>query len=145
VVLTSEIARRLGMRQPSRYKYFPSLHGVYDALFARGLERSGAAVRAATEPLPPGAERLRAGARDWVRWAVENPALAQLLCWRVVPGFCSRDRSLPDVHHARVRAAVPDQVHAGDVEGLITKRRARRAQPVGRARIWGISVSRFLL
>ena len=32
----SEIARRLGMRQPSLYKYFPSLHAVYDALFARG-------------------------------------------------------------------------------------------------------------
>jgi AcrR family transcriptional regulator len=83
----SEIARRLGIRQPSLYKYFPSLHGVYDALFARGLERSGAAVHAAAEPLPPGVPRVRAGARAWVRWAVENPALAQLLCWRPVPGF----------------------------------------------------------
>jgi AcrR family transcriptional regulator len=83
----SEIARRLGMRQPSLYKYFPSLHGVYDALFARGLERSGAAVLAAARPLPPGVPRIRAGARAWVAWAVENPALAQLLCWRPVPGF----------------------------------------------------------
>jgi AcrR family transcriptional regulator len=83
----SEIARRLGMRQPSLYKYFPSLHGVYDALFARGLQRSGAAVLAAAEPLPAGVPRLRAGARAWGRWATENPALAQLLCWRPVPGF----------------------------------------------------------
>jgi len=83
----SEIARRLGMRQPSLYKYFPSLHGVYDALFARGLERSGAAVHAAARPLPPGVARIRAGARAWIAWAVENPALAQLLCWRPVPGF----------------------------------------------------------
>jgi AcrR family transcriptional regulator len=83
----SEIARRLGMRQPSLYKYFPSLHGVYDALFARGLDRSGAAVFAAAEPLPPGVPRIRAGARAWIAWAVENPALAQLLCWRPVPGF----------------------------------------------------------
>src|SRR6266571_2090555 len=83
----SEIARRLGMRQPSLYKYFPSLHAVYDALFARGLQRSDAAVRAAAEPLPPGVPRIRAGARAWVRWAVENPALAQLLIWRPVPGF----------------------------------------------------------
>jgi AcrR family transcriptional regulator len=87
----SEIARRLGMRQPSLYKYFPSLHGVYDALFARGLEHSGAAVHAAAEPLPPGVARIRAGARAWIRWAVENPALAQLLCWRPVPGFAPRE------------------------------------------------------
>src|SRR6266567_5050801 len=36
----SEIAHRLGMRQPSLYKHFPSLHAVYDALFGRGLARS---------------------------------------------------------------------------------------------------------
>jgi AcrR family transcriptional regulator len=83
----SEIARRLGMRQPSLYKYFPSLHGVYDALFARGVARSYAAVQAAVEPLPPGVARIRVGTRAWVRWAVENPALAQLLVWRPVPGF----------------------------------------------------------
>lgn len=83
----SEIARRLGIRQPSLYKYFPSLHAVYDALFARGLARSYAAVRAATEPLPAGVGRIRAGGGAWLRWAVENPALAQLLVWRPVPGF----------------------------------------------------------
>src|SRR5262245_5416454 len=83
----SEIARRLGMRQPSLYKYFPSLHAVYDALFARGLERSGAAVRAAIEQGPRGMATFRAAARAAVRWAVENPALAQLLYWRPVPGF----------------------------------------------------------
>ena len=87
----SEIARRLGMRQPSLYKYFPSLHAVYDALFARGLERSGAAVRAAMraadEQGQGGVATIRAGARAAVRWAVENTALAQLLYWRPVPGF----------------------------------------------------------
>jgi AcrR family transcriptional regulator len=83
----SEIARRLGMRQPSLYKYFGSLHAVYDALFARGLERSGAAVQAAIEQGPRDVETIRAAARALVRWAVENPALAQLLYWRPVPGF----------------------------------------------------------
>jgi AcrR family transcriptional regulator len=83
----SEIARRLGIRQPSLYKYFPSLHAVYDALFARGLARSVAAVLAAAAPQPAGVPRIRAGAKAWVRWAVDNPALAQLLVWRPVPGF----------------------------------------------------------
>jgi AcrR family transcriptional regulator len=83
----SEVARRLGMRQPSLYKYFPSLHGVYDALFARGLERSQSAVRTAADASPRGVARIRAGSRAYVRWSVENPALAQLLIWRPVPGF----------------------------------------------------------
>jgi hypothetical protein len=32
-------------------------------------------------------EQIRAGATAVVRWAVEHPALAQLLHWRPVPGF----------------------------------------------------------
>lgn len=83
----SEIARRLGIRQPSLYKYFPSLHAVYDALFARGLALMEAAVMAAVTPLPTGVARIRAGAKAWIRCAVDNPALAQLLVWRPVPGF----------------------------------------------------------
>lgn len=83
----SEVARRMGMRGPSLYKYFPSRHAFYDALFARGLEAQQAAVRTAIDGLPRGTPRIRAGAAAVVRWAVEHPALAQLLHWRPVPGF----------------------------------------------------------
>ncbi|WP_284493840.1 TetR/AcrR family transcriptional regulator [Blastococcus capsensis] len=84
----SEVARRLGMRAPSLYKYFPSgLHALYDALFARGMEEAKAATERAVAGLAPGAARLRAAGRGYVRWAVENPGLAQLLHWRAVPGF----------------------------------------------------------
>lgn len=83
----SEVARRTGMRGPSLYKYFPSLHALYDALFARGLAESLAVVHAAADEQEPGVARLRAGARAVVRWSIENPALAQQLFWRVVPGF----------------------------------------------------------
>ena len=82
----SEVARRLGIRQPSLYKYFASLHAMYDALFARGLARSEEAVLAAVDGLD-GVPRLRAAGTALVRWAVANPALAQLLFWRPVPGF----------------------------------------------------------
>jgi AcrR family transcriptional regulator len=83
----SEVARRMGIRGPSLYKYFPSRHAFYDALFARGLAAQQAAVRSAVEGLPRGVPRIRAGAQAVVRWAVEHPALAQLLHWRPVPGF----------------------------------------------------------
>ncbi len=83
----SEVARRLGMRGPSLYKHFPSLHALYDALFARGLADSQQSVRRALPRHPPGVDRLRAGSEALIRWAVANPALAQLLFWRPVPGF----------------------------------------------------------
>ncbi|WP_324273461.1 TetR/AcrR family transcriptional regulator [Blastococcus brunescens] len=93
----TEVARRMGIRGPSLYKYFPSRHALYDALFARGLATQQAAVRAAVGDAR-GVAALRAGGRAVVRWAVEHPALAQLLHWRPVPGFepsppCSSRRS----------------------------------------------------
>src|SRR5215213_7543217 len=83
----SEVARRMGIRGPSLYKYFPSRHAMYDALFARGLADQLAAVRTAVGDLPRGVPRIRAGGAAVVRWAIANPALAQLLHWRPVPGF----------------------------------------------------------
>jgi AcrR family transcriptional regulator len=77
----------MGIRGPSLYKYFPSRHAVYDALFRRGLLEQQASVHAAAEAAAPGVERISAGGIAAVRWAVENPALAQLLHWRPVPGF----------------------------------------------------------
>lgn len=84
----SEVARRLGMRAPSLYKYFPAgLHELYDTLFARAVDAALVAASEAAGTLPPGVARLRAFGRGYIRWAVENPALAQLQHWRVVPGF----------------------------------------------------------
>jgi AcrR family transcriptional regulator len=83
----NEVARRMGIRGPSLYKYFPSRHAVYDALFLRGLRAQQAAVAAAIEGVPAGVPQIRTGAGAVVRWAVEHPALAQLLHWRPVPGF----------------------------------------------------------
>jgi AcrR family transcriptional regulator len=83
----SEVARRMGIRGPSLYKYFPSRHALYDALFARGLADQQAATRAAVDGVPRGVPRIRAAATSIVSWAVTHPALAQLLFWRPVPGF----------------------------------------------------------
>jgi AcrR family transcriptional regulator len=83
----SEVARRMGIRGPSLYKYFPSRFAMYDALFARGLAAQADVLREAVSASAPGVDRIRAGGTALVRWAVENPALAQLLHWRPVPGF----------------------------------------------------------
>jgi AcrR family transcriptional regulator len=86
-----EVARRMEIRPPSLYVYFPSKHALYDALFARGWRLLLASSRAYDEKHPPveddlAAILLRYG-RHFARWSVENFAYAQLLFWRPVPGF----------------------------------------------------------
>jgi len=124
----SEIARRLGMRQPSLYKYFPSLHAVYDALFARGLEGTGAAVQAAIADGPRGVATIRAAGRALVRWAVENPALAQLQYWRPVPGFAPTAATFaPSVRLMdQLRAAFAAAVQAGELHPAAASEEAPR-------------------
>jgi len=86
-----EIARRMGIRPPSLYVYFPSKHALYDALFARGARLLLEAMEAMNAALPAQAttleEILLPAARAFVRWSVEHAAYSQLLFWRPVPGF----------------------------------------------------------
>lgn len=86
-----EIARRMGIRPPSLYVYFPSKHALYDALFARGaqavltaMEASIAVPLASTSTLE---EILLDRAEAFVRWSLQHVPYSQLLFWRPVPGF----------------------------------------------------------
>src|SRR3954453_19257572 len=95
-----EIARRMGIRPPSLYVYFPSKHALYDALFARGWRELLAAMRAHDDVAQSGQaggaelnDLMLRSARVFVRWAVEHPAYAQLLFWRPVPGFRPSDEA----------------------------------------------------
>lgn len=86
-----EIARRMAIRPPSLYVYFPSKNALYDALFARGWQLLLDDLTSYESAHPPrevdlAGILLRFGNR-FVRWAVENLAYAQLLFWRPVPGF----------------------------------------------------------
>lgn len=83
----SEVARRMGIRPPSVYKYFDSLNAILDALFARGQQELLAAIETETDGMEPGLPRLLEGQREFVRWSVAEPALAALMFWRPVPGF----------------------------------------------------------
>ena len=86
-VTVAEIARRMGIRPPSLYKYFPSLHAIYDGLFTRGNVRLAQFVDDAVDGYEPGLERLLEGNRAFLRWSMRNRGLAPLLFWRPVPGF----------------------------------------------------------
>jgi hypothetical protein len=74
-------------------------------------------VESATRECAPGVDRLRAGGTAVVRWAVENPSLAQLLHWRPVPGFepspSSFEPSRQDME--RLRAEFAEAVRLGQL------------------------------
>src|SRR6266542_1000755 len=98
-----EIARRMGIRPPSVYVYFPSKRALYDALFARGARLLLAAMQEVTAALParPATleEILLPAAQAFVRWSVEHAAYSQLLFWRPVPGFAPS----PEAYQPAVR------------------------------------------
>jgi AcrR family transcriptional regulator len=130
-VTVSEIARRMRMRAPSLYKYFPSLNAIYDALFARGNVEINAWVDAAVRDVEPGLARLLAAARAVLRWGHDNAALAQLMFWRPVPGFEPSPQSFEpsqamwqrfrdDLTTAARRGELAESADSDDVMRLLT-------------------------
>ena len=84
-----EVARRIGIRPPSLYVYFPSKSAVYDAVFAQGWEDVLATISAQPEPdaTTDAQDYLLNHANHFVRWTMEHPVHAQLMVWRTVPGY----------------------------------------------------------
>jgi AcrR family transcriptional regulator len=81
-----DLAKNVGMQQPSLYSYFDSKHAIYDAMFLQGnleLLRRYEAMPVFHDP----ADAFRASARLFVGFTVEDPARAQLMFMRTIPGF----------------------------------------------------------
>lgn len=81
-----DLARRVGMQAPSLYSYFDSKHAIYDAMFAQGNLDLLKQLELAPESDDPD-EILRWTARTFVSFTTEDPARAQLLFMRTIPGF----------------------------------------------------------
>jgi AcrR family transcriptional regulator len=81
-----ELGARVGLRAQSLYVYFPSKHAIYDAMFADAnrelLER-----RQELGPAADPTAALRALARQFVEFCIEDPVRYQLLFQRTIPGF----------------------------------------------------------
>lgn len=85
-----EVARRMGIRTPSLYVYFPSKAALCDAIFARGWGEVGEVMNeydgqpdAACEPHAFLTEVLS----TFVGWALTHPAYSQLMFWRPIPNW----------------------------------------------------------
>jgi AcrR family transcriptional regulator len=85
-VTLHEVARRVGIRQPSLYGYVSSKLDLFDAMFAQAYEQLLARLDAA----PPGGtarEQLLRFSRVVLDFGIENPPRQQLLFQRTIPGF----------------------------------------------------------
>src|SRR3954470_21758720 len=95
-----EVARRMGIRPPSLYVYFPSKEAIYDAVFLRGARALLEHMRGHAADLElegrPLEEILLDSGRAMTKWSLEHPAYTQMLFWRPVPGFApSEDAYAP--------------------------------------------------
>lgn len=113
----SEVARRLGVKPPSIYKYFDSLMAIYDAHFARGQQLHLDVIRTAMRDAEPGLAALAACLEASCRWCLDHPATAQLMFWRPVPAFePSPEAMAPSIDMVRLeRDALADAVKAGQL------------------------------
>jgi AcrR family transcriptional regulator len=81
-----ELGASVGMRAQSLYVYFPSKHAIYDAMFGASNRELMTQVNDLPQLVDP-VERLRAHARLFLRYCVEDPVRYQLLFQRTIPGF----------------------------------------------------------
>ena len=110
----TRLARAMGIRPPSLYKYYPSLLAVYDALFRRGQLANLQALCEGMRGAAPGMDAVASAMEATGRWAAANPVLAQLLFWRPVPGY-----------HPSAEAFAPAMQITGLLRGALADAAAR--------------------
>ena len=88
----NEVARRVGVKTPSLYGYFDNKMAIYDALFKQGMELF--AEKTAVPEGVSGWDHFAYALEAYMRFAVENPELYQLLFERPVPGFEPSEESM---------------------------------------------------
>jgi AcrR family transcriptional regulator len=81
------IARALGMRGPSLYHYFASRDALLDELLLDAYGETVEALRATVAEGAAPAETLRRTAQDYRAWAVQHPAMFDLMYGRPLPGY----------------------------------------------------------
>ena len=82
----TQVARRVGLRQPSLYSYFSSKNALIDALFAEAADALLQEIDHAAYPGSP-REGARLIARTVLQFGVSKPIAAQLIFQRSVPSY----------------------------------------------------------
>jgi AcrR family transcriptional regulator len=85
-VTLHEVARRIGIKQPSLYGHVSSKLDLYDAMFGQAYEQLLARLDDASSS-GTAREQLYRLSRVVLEFVVENPPRQQLLFQRTIPGF----------------------------------------------------------
>ena len=109
-----DLAKQVGLRQPSLYTYFDSKLGLYDAMFEHGNQQLWDAVASGEYGGDPRAT-VKQIARGIIEFYSEDVTRAQLLFQRPVPGF----EPSPEAYAPAVRFV--DWVRTKLAEAGITK------------------------
>ena len=122
LVSLRDLAKEVGMQQPSLYAYFDSKNALYDAMFADGNRQLLETLDAIDLPADPRAA-LKACLGTFATFAVVDPARNSLLFRRVIPDFEPSPESYAVAQEALARivrvmnaAGVTDQ---GDIDCLV--------------------------
>jgi len=99
-----EVARRVGVRAPSLYEYFPGKMAVYDALFRIGVRLFAERSELLAQTYPSLWERARASLEHYMTFAQDYPELYQLVFERPVPGFVPSEESMNESRQLLGRA-----------------------------------------
>ena len=91
-----EVARRVGVRAPSLYEYFPGKMAIYDALFCLGARLYAQRLTQIAQQPASLWQHLRAVMEEYLSFAQESPELYQLIFERPVPGFVPSEESLQE-------------------------------------------------
>ncbi len=81
-----DIARRVGMRAPSLYNYFPGRTAIYDALFIQGMQMFRTRLETIWQTHGTTWQVLEKIIEQYLEFALENPDLYQLLFERPITG-----------------------------------------------------------
>ena len=82
----TEVARRVGLRQPSLYSYFASKNALIDAMFAQAASSLLHQIEQTDYPASP-RDGAKLVARTVLQFGVSNPTQSQLIFQRTIPGY----------------------------------------------------------
>jgi AcrR family transcriptional regulator len=91
-----DIVRKMGMRAPSLYYYFPNKVAIYDALFVMGMRQYREMMEQQLRDYGANWQGLQKIMEGYFSFAQENPELYQLLFERPVPDFVPSEEGLAE-------------------------------------------------
>lgn len=118
----NELARRVGMRPPSLYEYFPNKMAIYDRLFLLGVELYEQQTQEVSARYSvPSAHELEERITLHLQFAIDHPELFRLLFERHVPGFVPSDDSMKVMRRVLDQGAARiEQLFANGAPGGLT-------------------------